>query len=109
MVGEADNNNPQRRFSKQPDKKLTDYQLQILKRIVDNVLPTVSYRNPGRNLGDLATRENRGEFLTALRSLESDFGVLAYDPSIKSGLFDKGGYKVDLEKAKALYETYQRG
>lgn len=105
---ESDTNNPKQRFSKQPEKKLTPYQFEVLKKIVENLLETVSYRNPGRNLGNLITGKNRVEFLKALRSLESDFGILAYDPKIKSGLFDRGGYRVNLEKAGELYYSYQK-
>ena len=105
---ETDNNTPPHlKFSKQ-EKKLTDYQVQILKKIVENVLETVSYRNPGRNLGELVTSKNRNEFLNALRSLESDFGVLAFDPLLKSGFFNKGGYKVKLEETKRLYYSYKK-
>jgi hypothetical protein len=104
---EVDSNAQRQKFSN-PEKKLTDYQCKILKKIVENALEIVSYRNPGRNLGELATSKNHNDFLNAIRSLESDFGVLAFDPSLKSGFFDKGGYKVNLEKAKKLYSDFYK-
>ena len=62
-------------------------------------------------LGDVITDTNKnpGKTLDALESLQNDFDVLTSDsvePPIKFGIFAGSEYKVNLEKAKELYDSY---
>lgn len=89
------------------EKKLTDYQVEIVKEIGNSLIEAISYKKPKIQLGDIVKNKSREETLDALRSLENDHGILDLDPTINFGFGKggKGGYRV-LDKAKELYGSY---
>jgi len=88
------------------EKKLTDYQIEILNVIVKDSIKTISYHNPQTQLRNITKGKSLEETLDALRFLESDFGVLALDPTLRFGIFSKCGYRVNLDQAKNLHDSY---
>jgi len=90
--------------------KLTDYQADILEVIKNNSIEAISYHKPQMQLGDVVKGRSPNETSEALKSLENKFGVLALDPKLKFGPFNKKcGYRViDLDQAKKLYDSYVR-
>ncbi|GAI80378.1 unnamed protein product [marine sediment metagenome] len=91
------------------EEKLTDYQADILEVIVNNSVETISYHKPQIQLGSVVENKSKDETAEALRSLENKFGVLALDPKLKFGPFNKCGYRViNLDQAKKLYDSYVR-
>jgi len=95
------------------EKKLTDYQVEILEEVVGGSIEAIHYRtqktmtnNKVQNkLEGIMKGKSLAETRTALESLENDFGILRLDPLIKVGLFLKCWYRV-LDKAKELYNSY---
>ena len=88
--------------------KLTDYQAEILGVIANNPVETISYHKPQMQLGNVVENKGDDETSEALRSLESVFGVLRFDPKLKFSIFNRGGYLVDLDGARKLYASYLR-
>ena len=89
------------------EKRLDDLQIEILEKITKDSIKIISYRNPKKELGTIVKDKNRDEVSGVLRSLETDFSVLSFDPALRSGFFNKSGYRVDLEKARELYASYK--
>ncbi len=87
-------------------KVLSDYQIEIIKKVVDDSIEAISYHKPQMQLGDVVKDKSHDETLGALGSLEKEFWVLAFDPKLKFGFFDRCGYTVNLDKAKELYDSY---
>ena len=93
------------------EKKLTNYQADILKAIVNDSIKVISYRNPQVQLWDIAKDKSLHEVSEALDSLENDFGVLTSDstePTLRFGIFSECEYKVKLDEVKQLYDSYAR-
>ena len=88
------------------EKKLTDYQADIVEYIIRNSVETISYHKPQMQLGSIVENKGFDETSVALRSLESKFGVLSLDPTLKFGMFSKCGYRVNLDEAKKIYGSY---
>ena len=88
------------------EEKLTDYQADIIEAIVNNSIEIISYKKPQIQLGSIVENKSSDETLEAFRSLEDNFGVLDLDPALKFGRFSKCGYRVNLDKAKKLYDSY---
>jgi len=86
--------------------KLTDYQADIVKAIINNSIEKISYHKPKMQLGSIVENKGFDETSVALSSLENKFGVLALDPELKFGMFSKCGYRVDLDEAKKVYDSY---
>ncbi len=89
------------------EKKLTDCQVKILERLVEEGICFVDYRKPERQLGELAENYGADETINALRDLENNYDVLRLKPRKTFGFIDKSAYRVDLEKARELYDSYQ--
>ena len=87
------------------EKILTNYQIYILKIIINDSVKTISYHHPEKNLGKIVEGKSHKETLGALDSLEKDFWTLDFDPKLKFGLFDRCGWRV-LDGAKTLYDSY---
>jgi hypothetical protein len=97
------------------EKELTDYQINILECIVFGSIEAISYHKPQKQLEAAAKNfyhqrkvtknKNLEKTQEALSSLEKDFDVLTLDPTLRFGIFNKCGYRVDLDKARNLYES----
>jgi len=84
-------------------KTLTDYQVRILEKILQDSIKTVTYRNPQKELGDLA--EDPTKVSDAFHYLENK-GVLALKPVKKLGIWDRSVYEIDLAKSRTLFDSY---
>jgi len=88
-------------------ENLTPLQMVILKKIVSNSITVISYYHPEKQIGKLT--KGRDEIQKALQSFEYDFRIIALDSALKFKkkfwFGTKCGYRVDLEKAKELYDS----
>ncbi|MBU4462201.1 hypothetical protein KKD91_04040 [Patescibacteria group bacterium] len=88
-------------------ENLTPLQMVILEKIVKNSITAISYYHPKEQIGKLT--KSYDEILRALESLSRDFQIIRLDPvlKLKRKFWFKTscGYRVDLEKAKELYDS----
>lgn len=88
------------------ERKLTDQEISILQKIVEDSIEAVSYYNPRRQLGEVVRELSNEEILNILKPLE-DRNILTLEPNLRFGFFHRRcGYSVNLKEAKKLYESY---
>lgn len=86
-------------------RKLTEYQVEIIRRIIGGDVRAISFNKPHKQLGDVVKGRSQDETLEALRSLENDFDVLALEPR-KRLFVDVSEYMVKQGRARELYDSY---